>query len=378
VSNDPVCPVPQEPSRRVFAFAAVCVFASLAFATLCLFLLFPRQNEQRPPVVATHVSGDTFHGGWVDDADAREAVLQSLPVGQKYFSETPAGKSVRGDDKNVIFSDAAKNLLGRHIPTRNQLDVGSCVSFGSIAAIEYLIALQILERGGRPEEFRDLAQEAMYGLSRVEIGGGKIRGDGSVTAWAAEAARQFGVLHRGLHGKHDLSRYDTKRCRDWGRSGLPDDLEPIAKQSPVKGTTFVRSATEAKRAIQQGYPIAQGSSVGFGNVGPHRRDKDGFLKRSGSWGHCMACIGYIGGKRPGFLILNSWGEDWVAGPTGGHDIPPGSFFVDESTYDSMVKEGDAIAFSDAVGFPAKEPWFFVSKPKPRQEDAVVFAPEIAP
>jgi hypothetical protein len=366
------CPRPEPQSRwSAHLVAVACLALSLTFAVVVLVLFVPGKPDDPAPVAATAPTGEIFSGGWVNDPEACDAVRASLPVGERYFGDTPAGKATKGEDKDVLLSDAAKQLLGKHIPTRNQLDVGSCVSFGVVGAVEHLLCVQALEQGAGPDAFRELVQEATYALSRVEIGGGRIRGDGSVTAWAAESGRRYGFIPRGIHGRYDLTKYDTKRCREWGRLGLPDELEPVARQSPVKGITFVRSADEAAKAIRQGYPIAQGSRIGFGNVGPHRRDADGFLRRSSTWSHTMATIGVIGGKRPGFLILNSWGEDWISGSTGGRDIPPGSFFVDYATFNEMCREGDAVAFSDAVGFPARDPWFLVQKPQANAADVAL-------
>ena len=93
---------------------------------------------------------------------------------------------------------------------------------------------------GEAAEYRDLAPEVIYGGSRVEIGGGRIRGDGSIGAWAARWVRDYGVVPRGLHGSHDLRLYDENRCRDYGRRGVPDDLEALAKEHPVRGVVNVR------------------------------------------------------------------------------------------------------------------------------------------
>jgi len=324
-----------------------------------------------PPATAEPIASagdDQFFGGWVDSPEAREAVKASLPVGQRYFGETPAGKAAMGDERDVLLTEAAKAVLGKHLPIRNQGDVGSCVSFGTACAVEYCILVQIANanRAGLPPptDFKDLAQEVIYGGSRVEVGKGQVRGDGSVTAWAAEFVKSWGVVARDNYPPYDLRTYSTKTCRQFGDKGCPSELEVVAKKSPVRGITFVRTADEAAKAIRQGYPIAVGSGVGFGNRGPWTRDKDGFLRASGSWGHCMAVVGVIGGARPGFLFVNSWGPEVHRGPTGGHDIPDGSFFVDWQTAGRMFGEGDAIAFSDAVGFPARRlPDFFIAVPK---------------
>jgi hypothetical protein len=327
-----------------------------------------------PEPVAEGDAGEKFYGGWVDDRDAREAVKASLPVGQIYFGDTPAGRAVQGDDtKDVLLTDAAVAVLGSWLPIRNQGDVGSCVSFGTATAIEHLLLIQIanaMNAGLPPPEYRDLVQEVIYGGSRVEVGGGRIRGDGSVTAWAGEFVKKWGVVPRGVYGDLDLSAYSTRLCRKLGSTGVPDNLETVARESPVKGITFVRNADEAWKAIGQGYPIAVGAQLGFGSRGPWNRDQDGFVRASGSWSHCTAILGRVTvGNRKGFLLMNSWGDSVHRGPKGGKNIPDsGCFFVEYATADRMFREGDAIAFSDAVGFPARRlPDFWINAPRPQKE-----------
>lgn len=356
------------------AFACVCIVAIVGIVAIVL-TKNPLPTESAPvpvgwiaPVIAGEDERPVF-GGWAADPEAVEAVKQGLPPNERNFGDTPAGKAFGDVEKDVLLSDAAKRLLGAHLPARDQGSVGACVAFASLTAIEYLLIAQALNEGAGKEAFRDLAHEVMYGGSRVEIGGGKIRADGSVTAWAGEYARRFGVVPRDVHGPFDLRQYSVDRCRDFGRRGVPDELDSVAKLSPVKGISFARSAAELAKAIRQGYACAIGSSIGFGNRMPLTRDADGFLRRSSNWGHCMAYIGVVGGRRPGFLVVNSWGPSWVNGPTGGRDLPLGSFLVDYDTVDAMCREGDAIVFSDAVGFPARDPWWVVqAKPaRPRAE-----------
>ncbi len=83
----------------------------------------------------------------------------------------------------------------------------------------------------------------------------------------------------------------------------------------------------------------------------------------------MAVIGVRGGARPGFLFTNSWGTAWVQGPTGGYDMPPGSFWVDWATAHKMAKEGDCVVFSDATGFPQRSiVWDVKATPKRKKFD----------
>jgi hypothetical protein len=304
--------------------------------------------------------------GWVNDPDAVAAVRSALPAGERFFGDTPAGKALHGNDGTVLLSDKVKQVLGRHLPARDQGQVGCCVSFGTGTAVDYLQLCQMAE--GAALEFKAACNEAIYGGSRKQIGGGRIRGDGSVTAWAGDWVKRYGVVPREKIGQYDLTAYSEGRARSWGQSGCPADLEPVARESPVKGIAFARTADEVAKAVRQRYTVAVGSQVGFGAVGPYHRDKDGFLKANGSWGHCQAILGVRDDSRRGFLIVNSWGPNWVDGPTGGYDLPDGSYWVDWATVDRMAAEGDCVVFSDATGWPARKiDWFADARPAPRKK-----------
>ncbi len=302
--------------------------------------------------------------GWVEDKDAVEFVASELRF--KAFADTPAYAETADDDSDVFLWEPGRSVLGgKLLPGRNQLSVGSCVSFGTNSAIEHLLLVQASQGVG---EYKDLVQEATYALSRVEIGGGKIRGDGSVGAWAAKAVRDYGVIARGVHisggVSYDLTTYDVARCRDWGNKGLPDVLEATARLSPVKGITLVKTGAEAVKALRNGYPMAVCSNQGFSQT----RDGEGFCKASGSWAHCMAIIGYRGGPRKGYFILNSWGEDYFRGPTGKGNPSPAGFWAEASTVERMLAQGDTWAFSEARGFPKKEIDWFVNNIRPQDKE----------
>ena len=285
--------------------------------------------------------------GWVNDPVAVQSVLscQAFP----YFSQTPAGQVDTWDlPSDVFLWQAREKLTGQPWPSRNQGSVGSCVSFGTAAAVEASMAWEILL--GDLEDVVDLCQEAIYGLSRVEIGGGRIGGDGSIGAWAAEAVKQYGLIKRGKIGSYDLSSYSESLCRRWGDKGLPDDLEPEAKLHLVKGISLVSSWEECKKALAQGYGIAVCSDRGFSM----RRDSDGFASPSGSWAHCMAILGYQTGKREGGWICNSWGADAHSGPRGAGDPPPCGFWSEANTIDKMLRQQDSWAFSLVNGWPKRQ------------------------
>jgi hypothetical protein len=204
---------------------------------------------------------------------------------------------------------------------------------------------------GDPEEWKDIAEEVTYGGSRVEVGGGRLRGDGSIGAWAADFVRKWGVVARGVYGSIDLSAYSESRCREFGSRGVPDDLEAKAKLHPVTDVAQVRTWEEAKKALASGYGIAICSQQGF----RMQRDANGVCAPSGSWAHCMALIGYapINGKECGF-IENSWGANAHTGPLGPGDPMPSGFYADASVIERMLKQNDSWAFAKFQGFPARD------------------------
>jgi hypothetical protein len=292
-----------------------------------------------------------FQTGWVQDETAVAQLISELP--QPFAENTPAGQ-VEELPESVYLWDVARRILGELLPPRNQGQVGSCVSFGTARAIEYSMLCEIA--AGEPEEFRELATEIIYGGSRVEIGGGKLSRDGSVGAWAADWCRKYGILSRDIYGNVDLSTYSETRCRDWGKSGIPSELEELAKAHPTKSTTLVRNWEEARRMLASGYGISVCSSQGFSMT----RDGNGVCSPRGVWNHCMALAGYgvINGQQYGRLD-NSWGANAHAGPVGPGAPGPEGFWVSAIIVDKMLREGDSWAFSCVDGFPARKLRWFI-------------------
>lgn len=285
--------------------------------------------------------------GWVKDPQVIEANLNPAITGQ--FADTPAGKAVMGDD-DVFLWQAVRKVNNRGppwYPAVDQKDVGCCVGCGWKHAADICQAMQIV--GGTRAEWKPLSVEVIYGGSRVEIGRGQIRGDGSVGAWAAKWVGQYGVAPMEKFGSVDLSTFSPARAREFGRTGVPADIEDAAKLHPVKAAALVKSWADVKRAIQQGYPVAVCSDQGFSMT----RDRDGFARASGSWAHCMCICGVRKGPREGGFILNSWGDTAHTGPVWPADAPVAGFWADAAVIDRMVRQGDSFALADLQGFPAR-------------------------
>lgn len=286
--------------------------------------------------------------GWDYDWRAVNRYLaeSTTPV----FAASAAPLQATGEKQVRLLYQDVRKITGRDI-ILNQT-VGDCVSQGWAQAADYVACTQIA--AGRRERWVALcATEAIYALSRVEIGGNRIRGDGSVGAWAAKAVNQYGTLRRQKYGSIDLTTYSGERARLWGSRGLPDELEPIARERPIETVSLVTSYNQARDAIANGYPVVVCSQQGFTD----RRDADGFMRASGTWAHCMIFVGVDDAfRRPGLLCQNSWGPNWIDGPKR-HDQPDGSGWVDADTCDRMLRiQPDSYAVSGFRGFPATDEW----------------------
>lgn len=290
--------------------------------------------------------------GWVDKPEEVEAVAKKLRF--KVFSDTEAGQAEDPLPDRVYLWQVFKKIDPKGPPTKNQNPVGSCVSFGTNNAITRTMAFEIVVQK-KNFEFKDIAEEVTYAGSRVEVGGGRINGDGSVGAWAAKFVKDWGVVSREKHGEYDLSSYDPARCRAWGKSGVPDTLEQIARSHPVQTITQIKTWAEAKRALANGYGIAVCSNQGF----TMQRDSRGVARASGSWPHCMCFDGYhTEGSQEFVHVENSWGPSLHTGPVGWGEPSTSGFWAESSVAARMLAQNDSWAFSAVKGFPARKlDWF---------------------
>jgi len=296
--------------------------------------------------------------GWVDDQGAVEAVLSQLPM--PVFSQAAPDLKGSGEGVDIFFWEAEEKVLGARLGAHRQI-YGTCVSHGWGRGVQDLILVEIAF-GKEAEQWEgQVATEPIYGGSRVEIGGGRLRGDGSVGAWAAKWVNQYGVLLRKKYGKYDLTVLDEDLAREWGsyrnREGVPDELEPIAKEHPVGTVSMVTDGDDARDALCNGYPIPVCSGQGFTTT----RDSNGFCRPRGSWSHCMLARGYCvaKGNRPAVPIQQSWGNS----PTGndrcvlesGREItlPQGVFMIDLDVFHGMLRQRDSFAISQFEGFPRR-------------------------
>lgn len=288
-------------------------------------------------------------GGWVNNPAAVEATMNDLPF--PVFQDVWTPIKGTGKGKKVLLYEFIREASGGKFPKRKQT-VGDCVGQGAAYAVDAVKAVDIILNKELERWVDETATEDIYAGSRVQIGEGRIRGDGSIGAWAARYVNEYGALPRGKYGVTDLTKYDGARARTWGRKGVgvPQTLLSVSKKHPILTVSRVDSYEQVRDLISNGYAVTIASNQGFNP----RRDSEGFAAPKGNWAHQMSILGVDDEyKRPGVLVQNSWGT-WNAGPKRNNQ-PDGSFWVDaEEIENRILKQGDSWAFSGYEGFKVQE------------------------
>lgn len=296
--------------------------------------------------------GRTGPQGWQPNPKETDQFVSGL----RYRTVSDGGPLLSAKESEDVF-------LWRHLLAvapgyrRVAQAIGSCVGHGYAGCCDLLAATEIVVHGEREDWRGRTLEAAIYAFSRVEARGKKRAGlsDGSFGAAACKAIMDFGLLHYGVdYGGVTFTEYSGAREKTWGDTGVPDSLEPYAKQRLVRQTSLVRNFDEYCKAVASGYPVSICSNVGFTFV----RDKDAYCRPRGSWNHCMAGIGKRHGSRPGGLIWNSWGDSSNSGPHYPEDTPKpffgSTFWVDADVLDRMLGQGDSFAISNYDGFPPRK------------------------
>jgi len=229
--------------------------------------------------------------------------------------------------------------------TAERQTTGDCVSHAVRKAVDGTRAVEIDILGEAESFLARGATEPIYGCRGH-------RGQGMSCSVAAKwVSRKGGYLLRQDYPELDidLSKYNAKVGTNWGRGGVPGEIQTKSKEHQIKTTSLITSIEEARDAIANGYCLAVCSSQGFSN----RRDDQGFARPKGSWSHGMAWMGVDDeSSRPGFLVCNSWGK-WNSGPKR-HNQPDGSFWIDYEVAAKMIRRKGSWVFSSFEGFPPKE------------------------
>lgn len=297
-----------------------------------------------PPLSVDEPDPPPRYCGWIPDPHAVRECLKEMGIREFRVTPVESEEPCSDSDEPVYLWETVRQVTGEILPGRDQGAVGSCVAVATASALEHLQCVQIA--AGEKGRYRDVASEVIYGGSRVQIGGGRIRGDGSIGAWAAKWIKDYGVVPRGVYQRYDLRQYNEQLCREFGQRGVPSELIAVARHHPVLEVMRIQSWEEARAVLRRGYPVLVCSDQGF----RMERDRDGFCAPRGIWYHAMALIGYRGRLRPGGFLLNSWGDQAHSGPRVPPHAPPAGFWVDAHVLDRMLRQGDSWAFARFIGF----------------------------
>jgi hypothetical protein len=296
------------------------------------------------------VALDAHAFGYDPDPAGAEAFASTLPRP----TLAQAGPDLVADGKTETHLWPALLQCSPNWRRGSQGTVGSCVGWGASLAVDLTSACDIVYRR-EPEVWRGRTIESsLYGFSRVEARGKTVNngGDGSTGFHAAKAIREFGCLHYGVEYGSVVIAESGKQDRDraWGRNGVPNELEPYAKERRCSEVTLAVDFEQAAAAIQNGYPVVVCSGQGFSMS----RDADGFCKPGGTWWHCMVFAAVRWGKRPGLLCLNSWGDSNTVGKHYPENMPTAvrncSFYVDAEFCTRMLSGRDSYVYAGYSGF----------------------------
>lgn len=301
-------------------------------------------------------NGETYLGGWKEDEEGVVRVLSTME--KPLFSSAAPHLSGSGDKKDVLFWEFEEKATGKIQDSWNQKSVGSCVGFASARAVTDLLYIQIVQNNESYPGY-DANPEMIYAGSRCEVGGwfGDYN-DGSIGAYAAKFITNWGILYSKKYGNLDLSVYDENRCRQFGAKGVPDDLEPVAKERPVKQTALMQNVNQVRDAIANGYPVMICGKFGR----EMKRRPDGFCQVQGQWMHaqelCGVCV--VKGNRPAIAYRNSW-ADYLGSANNkvtlesGREItlPMGVYLSDFDDVDKECRANDTFSYAHATGYPAQ-------------------------
>lgn len=283
------------------------------------------------------------------------AVKPDKPTKRISFAKGFAKLAGEGEGQKALLWKLFEEASGGPLVPHVQPSEGDCVGQSTALACDLLAAADINMRHEPEKWVAKASVEAAYGGSKM-VGGILGRGDGSQGEYAAKYVNQYGVLHRLKYPTADLTGYDARRSDRFGRVGVSDALLEIASEHPIATYTNIKTWKEARDAVFNGQPVIICSTYAFTS----RRDADGFLeqytgRRRKTWFHCMTLAGYDEEyHRPGGLIQNSWGPDWVSGPKR-HEQPEGSFWASPEAIENMLQDwSDCYAFSSYLGHPEKK------------------------
>lgn len=238
---------------------------------------------------------------------------------------------------------------------------GNCTAWMQGHILDTLLALFWVAGKKELPEAR-VSKDSIYALAKCELSNDYgWHGAGSNGIDVASASQKLGFLLMKTYqvgGKtYDLTEEDAY-AKAWGDAGqgLPDALEPIAKEHTAGDRIDVLDTETAGKLIQSGYPVQY---CGY-SYWPHQRDDNGIgIGRYSSGWHAMSLTGVRWGEdgRPAyFWNANTGHGDHVDGPVGPYPVPDryaecGAWIPADKYVAPVLRAGDCYAHSAINGWP---------------------------
>lgn len=296
-----------------------------------------------------------------------EQFITSQPFGNLNGSLVVSGNGLAGAGAGnlVLPFRFVEELLPGCWPGAAQ-QRGDCVSHSTKNAALTTLCCDIAS--GKPDEVSGL-REMLPEISPEGVTQGALsteaiywyrgyNGDG----WECDVAARVACESSALWPRRDypdlgfdLSRYSGSLAGKYGSKRPPELVTTEGRKHLIRTATRINTADSVRDMLANGYGVTTCGGEGWSSF----RDENGFSRRSGSWSHALAFIGFddrdIIKQKYGealVLVLNSWGR-WNSGGRKilGTDIliPEGSFWA----LWSAVRNRSMIALSGANGWPAK-------------------------
>jgi len=252
----------------------------------------------------------------------------------------------RNNNINIFLYNYVQSALYKKIITPCQMGP-DCVSQAGGMGIEFVQAIQHFL--GNDVWYGQVATEMLHAgtLTKISPKSRKkkvVKKNDGITIYELSLfLKEYGVLFRRKYKDFDFTNYNYNNVVQLLKN-IPPHLLEECKKHKIQTFTKVTNWNEAKNAIFNLQPVIIGSSVGFDNA---ERDRDGFVKPSGTWYHAWLLIGIINknDERKGGCLISSHGPDWIKGPKK-HGQPDGSFFIEPEILTKMLSEwGDSYAIS---------------------------------
>jgi hypothetical protein len=225
---------------------------------------------------------------------------------------------------------------------------GTCVGQGAKLCADVMLAINARVCG---KKFKGRAAVApMYAGSRVDVGKRPGTWDGSTGSWVAQWMVSRGcVLLEDLGLEDDATDTDERVAVRWtnSRTGVPDEIEDIARTLPFQGKYVVNDPDEAYMALLAGCPVIRCSSL----IASGKRGKHGLSPIAKRGGHCelLWAVDFTDSGKRVWNEQNSWSSSWGTGPKFPRDMPPGSVNLTDSDVSRILSSGDCWALEGLSG-----------------------------